>query len=123
MKRVWLALLLSFALVGCTNGTEGEKCITVEVVYTDEDIDDDIEFCTDSEFLLGALEENKDELVLETKDFDFGTSVTGLKSYNFETLNLKYYWAIYVNGEYGLLGVSDQPVNDGDVFKFEATAW
>ena len=26
------------------------------------------------------------------------------------------YWAIYVNGEYGSYGLSQQPVNDGDAF-------
>ena len=28
------------------------------------------------------------------------------------------YWAIYVNGEYGTLGINAQPVTDGDEYKF-----
>ena len=39
-----------------------------------------------------------------TKNGDFNTDAS--------------YWAIYVNGEYGSYGVSEQPVNDGDSFKF-----
>ena len=31
------------------------------------------------------------------------------------------YWAIFVNGEYGMTGVDTTPVNDGDVFKLEFT--
>ena len=31
------------------------------------------------------------------------------------------YWAIFVNGEYGMTGVDTTPVNDGDAFKLEYT--
>ncbi len=31
------------------------------------------------------------------------------------------YWAFYVNGEYCNYGISDQPVNNGDIFKIEYT--
>ncbi len=45
----------------------------------------------------------------------FVTTINGVKA-DFNTDAS--YWAIYVNGEYGSYGISEQPVNDGDSFKF-----
>ncbi|XMB86909.1 DUF4430 domain-containing protein [Mycoplasmatota bacterium WC44] len=123
MKKVLYALLLSFVLFGCAKTTEGEKCVTIEVVYGDEGIDKSYDYCTDQEYLLGLLDEQSEELEVEKTNYDFGPMVSGLKGFNFESLGLKYYWSIYVNGEYGMLGISDQPVTDGDVYKFEATSF
>lgn len=125
MKKI-IMLLLAFAtiaLVGCAKTQEGSKCITFELVYADESIDESIEACTDAEYLLEALEENTEEIGLETTEASFGVYVSGIKGYNFETLGMSYYWSIFVNGEYGLLGASAQPVIDGDVFKLEATSF
>jgi hypothetical protein len=33
----------------------------------------------------------------------------------------KAYWAIYVNGEYGMNGISATPVTEGTVYKLEYT--
>ena len=122
MKTI-LLLILSFALFGCETTTKGEKCVTIEMVYTDESIDELIEVCTDQEFLLGVLEENQDEIGLETNDSSSDVYLNGLKGYNFETLKMNYYWAVYVNSDYAIYGVAKQPIADGDVFKFEATSY
>lgn len=132
MKKLLLVLMaaITLSLTGCQQETqEGEKCITLEVVYQDEeaeiDVNDSLEVCTDAEFLIGVLEENTDELGVEFagEDSEWGAYLAGLKGYNFETLGMSYYWSIYVNEEYGMLGISDQPVADGDVFKFEAASF
>ena len=44
MKKVLFTLFLSFALVGCVQGQSGEKCITVEIVYADEQMKEEIDF-------------------------------------------------------------------------------
>lgn len=125
MKKLLLALLavLTFSLVGCQETQQGSKCVTIEVVYAEEELNETMDVCTDAEYMLGLLEENADELGVETTDSDFGVYLSGLKGYNFETLGMNYYWSIFINGEYGMLGISDQPVLDGDVYKFEAASF
>lgn len=125
MKKLLLVLLAVFTLTlaGCQQTQKGDKCLTIEIVYADENINEEVEVCTDAEFLKDVLLENAEELEVETTDSDFGAYLSGLKGYNFETLGMSYYWAIFVNDEYAMLGISDQPVADGDVFKFEATSF
>jgi ABC-type Zn uptake system ZnuABC Zn-binding protein ZnuA len=131
MKKLLLILVavVTLTLAGCQQAPKGDKCITLEIVYSNEDegidVDDTVEVCTDAEFLIGVLEENAEELEAEFagEDSEFGAYLAGLKGYNFTTLEMNYYWAILVNDEYGMLGISSQPVEDGDTFKFEATAW
>lgn len=125
MKKLLLVLLavLTLTLAGCQQVQEGSKCVTIEVVYEDEEINDSLEVCTDAEYMLELLEENTDELEVETTDSDFGVYLSGLKGFNFETLGMNFYWSIYINDDYGMLGIADQPVADGDVYKFEATSF
>ena len=101
--------------------TSGQKAYTLEV-------SDGIKTIwysgkTDSEYLSGLLDELK-----QTGDFDYEStvgeyglyiiSVNGVRADD----NLKTYWAIYVNDEYGQYGVDSQPVTDGDsyVLKLES---
>ena len=125
MKKIVVLLLVMVTIIlfGCQQTQQGSKCVTLEVVYEAEGISETIEACTDEEYLLGVLEENAEELGLETTEASFGVYVAGLVDYNFEALGMGYYWSIFVNDEYGMLGVSDQPVVDGDVFKFEAASF
>ncbi len=133
MKKLVFVLLavLTLALAGCqekemiVDGScvDGSKLVTIEVVYEDEEINDTYQYCSNEEFLLGVLEANSEELAPETNEASFGVYLSGLKGFNFETLGMSSYWSIYVNGDYGMLGVADQPVADGDVFKFEATSF
>jgi len=123
MKKLLVLVLLSFALFGCQATKEGSKCIEITIVYAEENVNDEIEVCTDAEYLAGMLDEVKDEIELEITSSDFGDYVSGLKGFNFETLGISYYWAIYVNGDYGMYGISDQPVEDGDEFEFRAESY
>ena len=68
---------------------------------------------TDAEYLLEALDAVAD---IDGEEGEYGYTlytVNGVTA-DFNTGNA--YWAIYVNGEYGSYGLSQQPVNDGDAF-------
>lgn len=122
MKKLLLVLVavLALTLAGCQKTQEGSKCVTIEVVYEAEEIEETLEVCTDAEYMAELLEENEEALEAEISEAGF---LDGLKGYNFNELDIKFYWAIFINDDYGMLGVNEQPVADGDVYKFEATGW
>ena len=65
------------------------------------------------------MDELKDQgFTYEGTDSEYGiyiTTINGIKAdYDADGA----YWSIYVNGEYGQFGADQQPVNDGDAFKF-----
>jgi hypothetical protein len=129
MKKLLLVLtaLLTLTLIGCkkeiiVDGScvDGSNLVTIEVVYEDEAINEVYQYCTNEEYLLGVMDANSEDLELEVSSAGF---VDGLKGFNFADMDVQIYWAIFINEEYGMLGVSDQPVTDGDIVKFEATSW
>ncbi len=78
---------------------------------------------TDAEYLKDLMEEiTVDGFSYEGYDSDYGfyiTSVDGVPAdYNTDGA----YWAIFVNGEYGSYGADQQPVTDGDTYRFEYTS-
>ncbi len=96
--------------------TPVSKNITVEVADKDGNVTS-YETTTDAEFLLEAVEA-MDDVTIEGTEGDYGLyieSVNGVKA-DYETDGA--YWSIYVNGEYGSYSVSEQPVNDGDTYRF-----
>ena len=91
---------------------EGEKHITISIV-DDTGAQTDYTLDTDAEYLLEALDAVAD---IDGEEGEYGYTlytVNGVTA-DFNTGNA--YWAIYVNGEYGSYGLSQQPVNDGDAF-------
>lgn len=126
MRKVFgfaVVLSLVFLLVGCTTEQVGSKCVTIEVSYVEEEIELVSDVCTDALTLEELLFEHEEVYEPEITEASFGNYLSGLVGYNFETLGLSYYWGIYVNGEYGLSGISDQEVVDGDTYTFEATGF
>lgn len=94
-------------------GQAGEKHITISII-DDTGAEDTYELDTDAEYLLEALESVAEIDGEESAEYGYTLyTVNGLTA-DFNTGNA--YWAIYVNGEYGQLGISQQPVNDGDDF-------
>lgn len=97
----------------------GSKAITLEVI-NQESQTSEYQVQTDAEFLRQAMEEAKD-FTFDGEEGDYGFT---LYTINGETHNWNVdgsYWAVYVNGEYGQYGIDSQPVEDGDVFRFEYT--
>lgn len=95
--------------------TEGSKAITIEVINSAQ-TSTLYEVKTDAEYLIGAMDD-ADGLTYDGSEGEYGFTVSAI---NGETADFNVdssYWAFYVNGEYCNYGVSEQPVNDGDVFK------
>lgn len=97
----------------------GSKSVTLEVIGQEEK-SAKYQVRTDAEFLRQAMEE------AEGFTFDGETGEYGFTLYtiNGETHNWNEdgsYWAVYVNEEYANYGIDEQPVKDGDSFRFEYT--
>ena len=112
-------LLILIAIFGTVytqfvpKGQAGEKHITISII-DDTGSEETYELDTDAEYLLEALESVAEIGGEESAEYGYTLyTVNGLTA-DFNTGNA--YWAIYVNGEYGQLGISQQPVSDGDDF-------
>ena len=105
--------VLAIGLTAC--GAKGKK-ITVEV--TDPNgATSTFTGKTEAEFLYDAIGDIKG-LTIDGYDSDWGfyvTTVNGIEA-NYDTDGA--YWSLYVNGEYGMNGVTTQPVTEGDTYSF-----
>ena len=115
---ILLVLALVFVYLNFREvAVEGAKTVTVEVTSQSGNVKT-YTVNTDALYLLDVME------VLE--DFTFSLSDDGMiiavndEFTEYTTNNA--YWALYVNGEYGMFGADKQPVNDGDVFGIVYTA-
>ena len=135
-KLIWAAILLAvvaavFAIVYRNNRPapqEGTKAYSLTVV-DDMGAEKSYSGKTDAEFLSGLMDELKaaGDFTYEASESDYGLfieSVNGLAA-NYDANGS--YWAIYVNGEYGMYGADSQPVADSDSFSlvyevFDASA-
>ena len=93
---------------------EGMKHITIEVVMADE-TSSVYEVDTDGEYLIDAMNE-ADGLTFEGEDGVYGLSISTINGIRADYTLDGAYWAFYVNGDYCNYGVSQQPVEDGDIF-------
>ena len=117
-----LLLLVAYNQFFAPQTVEGEKSITIEIVIEPEGIETLYEFNTDALVLYDLLIEHEEELVVYIEGTDYGPMLMGLEGYNSNPAKNEYYH-ILVNGEDGLVGIKDQPVNDGDIFRFELRTW
>ena len=104
---------------------DGVKTITIEVV---DDKGNTVTYKlekTTAKVLEEAMNEAK------AQGFEY-SGYTGQYGFTVDMVNGIYtdfvnaYWGFYVNGEYCNYGISEQPVEDGDVFQIKwenATAW
>jgi hypothetical protein len=106
----------------------GAKHVT-DTLKEEDGMETSYEADTDAEYLVQVLDEltKSTDFVYETVDSDYGPYIISINNvvadYN---VNQKY-WAIYVNGEYGMYGADSQPVADSDSFSlvyevFDASA-
>ena len=98
---------------------EGAKSVVIEVV---NDVEDCVTYTlsTDAQYLQQAMDE-ADGLTYEFEEGPYGATVytvNGLRAVYEED---KAYWSFYVNGGYCNYGISQQPVEDGDVFRIAYT--
>lgn len=95
-----------------------EICITVDVVYEAEGVNESFDACSSSTIAEDFLMSIEEKLDLEVVSSSFGNYVAGLLGFNFETLGMNAYWAIYINDEYAQVGISELDVTEGDVLLF-----
>jgi hypothetical protein len=119
----FIVLSLLWLVVGCTAVAEEQTCITVELVYEDVGIEESHSLCGPTNLTADILQANATLLGLEVTSSSFGDYVSGLRGFNFETLGLQMYWAIYLNEEFAMVGISELLVEEGDRLLFEATGY
>lgn len=123
MKQI-IVLSLFILLSGCiVQPTQAQTCIVVDVVYTEESVDESFELCGPTNLVGDILNEHVQTLELEITSSSFGDYVSGLLGYNFETLGLSYYWEISVNETTAEVGISELIVAAGDRLLFNASPY
>lgn len=114
--------ILAVVFIVCKPGTtKGAKAVTIEVTDNNEQTTT-YNVNTDAEYLSEVFDEI-DDLVVEGTTSEYGLyidTVNGVTAdYNVDGS----YWAIYVNGDYGMYGADQQPVADGDTYALVYTVY
>ena len=124
LKWVLIVLLAAAAMFGIykvfgPKPSEGSKAVVVEVV-DDQGNTKTYNTKTDAEFLKEVMDElkAKTDFTYDGADSEFGLYITAINGLEADYEKDNAYWAIYVNGEYGLYGADQQPVTDGDTYRF-----
>ena len=120
-----LIILVAAALVLYMNfrqtTTQGNKSITLSIVYGDGSRDD-YELHTDAEYLMDAANEIEELTIVgsgEGASFYIDTINGVTADYDADGA----YWAIYVDGAYGSYGIMEQPVTDGGSYEIRYEVW
>lgn len=100
---------------------EGSKSITIEVIDS-KGKSTVYELKTDAKYLIKAMDEAKEQgLSYEGEEGPYGLSISKVNGERADYTLDGAYWGFNVNGEYCNLGVSKQPVEDGDEFEIVYT--
>lgn len=114
---VVVAALLGVYAATRPETSQGSKAFTVEVVHADGS-SKTLEYRTDEEYLGAVLQA---EGLIKGEMGPYGLEIHEVDGERAIWAENGAYWAIFVNGEYGMNGVDTTPVNDGDAFKLEYT--
>lgn len=124
-KTVWavigiVVLVCVFAGVYLLNKPKtsvGSKHVVLEVKDNDGHVKG-YQTDTNAVYLVELMDELKasTDFTYEAEGGDYGLFVTSVNNLLADYDTTQCYWAIYVNGEYGSYGISEQPVADGDTF-------
>ena len=97
----------------------GSKTVIIEVVNKEGETKK-YEVKTDAEYLKGVMEELKEssDFAYVGSESDYGLYISSVNGEEAVYDDDGAYWAIYVNGKYGDYGADQQPVADGDTFRF-----
>ena len=98
---------------------EGAKTVTIEVVDNNE-TSTVYEVHTDAEFLQQAMDE-ADGLTYGGTESEYGLMVDTINDIRADYTEDGAYWAFYVNGEYCMYGIAEQPVLDGEAYQIVYT--
>lgn len=115
-----LAACMIFAyLTFAEQAVEGHKFVTIEVV-DDAERTTTYEVHTDALYLQQAMEQTQG-LSFAYADGAYGASVHTVNGVRADYTLDKAYWGFFVNGEYCSYGITQQPVEDGDIFRIVYT--
>ncbi len=114
---VVIAALLGVYFATRPEAAQGSKTFTVEVVHADGS-SKTFTYHTDEEYLGAVLEA---EGLIKGEMGPYGLTIYEVDGERAVWAESSAYWAIFVNGDYGMTGVDTTPINDGDVFKLEYT--
>lgn len=114
---VVIAALIGVYLATRPQTSEGAKAFTVEVVHADG-TSKTFSYRTDEEYLGAVL---LAEGLIQGEEGAYGLMILEVDGERAVWEENGAYWAIYVNGEYGMTGVDTQVITDGDAFALEYT--
>lgn len=115
-----VAVIVAMAVIFCVfrqKPVEGSKAIVIEVIDNEEKTTT-YELKTDAEYLYEAMKEAKG-LTFDGEETEFGFTLYSVNGLEADFTKDSAYWSLYVNGEYGMYGVSGQPVLDGETYTFK----
>ena len=116
-----LALVMVFALTACAAKKEAPSdAVSFTVVVTDLEGKETAFAYTSAAASVG--EALVAEGLIEGHETEYGLYIDTVNGITADWEKDNAYWCIYVNDEMGNYGVSSQPVNDGDTFRFEYTS-
>lgn len=113
------ALMLAAYAAFRETAAAGSKDIVIQVVDDVQSVTD-YELKTDAQYLQQAMEEAQG-LTFDYTEGAYGASVHTVNGLRADYELDKAYWGFFVNGEYCSYGISQQPVEDGDVFQIVYT--
>ena len=93
---------------------EGSKEIIIKVVYNNKETTT-YELKTDAKYLKEAMDE-ADGLEYSGTEGQYGLMIDTVNGVRADYTLDGAYWSFYVNDEYCNYGISEQPIEDGDVF-------
>lgn len=91
--------------------TQGDKTITVQIVY--DNVDKSVVIDTDAEYLRGALDEKQ---LVEGDESEYGLFIKKVDGRAVDDAKQEW-WCITKGGESVMSGVETTPIADGDVFE------
>ena len=97
--------------------TAGDKRITVTVVHKDG-TEKEFTYDTEAEYLGQVL---TDAGLIQGDQGDYGLMIHTVDGEKADWNADQSYWALYVGEEYGVTGVDQTPISDGDTFKLVYT--
>lgn len=117
MKKIVVLLMILFLSFGCLQTSQPEE---QQITFTIKGFDSNNELVfekqlqtEDSIKAFDALKENN--VMMEYEQYSFGVLITRIEAM---VPQIGEYIALYVNGDYSNVGVSDLELNDGDVLEF-----
>ncbi len=118
MKRfLFLFVLFLLFFVSACGETSGSG--TVKITIKDEDhvvlFDEKIDF-TEEDTLVSLLENHQD-ILMKGETSEFGLYITELCGVGVDYS----YWAVYLNGDYAMVGISRMTLTDQDEIEFVLT--